>query len=153
MNCRILLLVGLVGVLASGCRTPAHLDNAEDDPEYSAAWTHSLSVEVEVESYSEEKDEILIFAFAFCAQGYAKNLSTVRILPPSAYAGEKYYVAVPDKVVGDFDPEPWKQVGSRIRLSLPEAFLKYRPHGFIPWTEFKREPNQSPQTTPVSAPR
>ena len=82
------------------------------------------------------------------ARSYPANYSEIKIITPAQYEGEVYSVVIPDQTMGGFNPAPWKEVGTKIRIRLPLVYLKSRLHGNIPYDSIRR-PDQAPEITPA----
>lgn len=130
-------------VCLNGCRT-AETNSGRDD--FARSWETPVTVEMEVVGYEPGAPDSFLAATwgTFDALKYPANLSKVRILPPSEFAGQEYSVSIPDSPVPSFDPGPWREAGSRFQVTVALAHLKYRPWSFIPFDSIK----PSGQTTP-----
>ena len=131
----LILILFVIGGL-TGCQSPG--PNRKKD--VARAWETWVPVEMEVVSYEKGAPDSFLFVTwgDLCAQGYPSNVSKVRILPPSEFAGQEYTVSVPDTADLRFDPAPWREPGTRIHATLGLIYLKYRPWGFIPFDSVKQ---------------
>jgi len=125
----------LAVVCLGGCQT-AGSDRRDD---FARSWETPVTVELEVVGYEPGAPDSSLAATwgTFDALKYPANLSKVRILPPSEFAGQEYAVSIPDSPDRGFDPGPWREVGNRFQVALSLVHLKYRPWNFVPFDSIK----------------
>ncbi|MDP3073736.1 MAG: hypothetical protein Q8N18_25860 [Opitutaceae bacterium] len=133
-----ILTLLLIGSL-TGCQTA----ESKRKKDVALSWEKWATVDMEVVGYERgAPDSFLAVTWgSLCAQMYPSNVSKVKVLPPSEFAGQEYSVSIPDSPVQGFDPGPWRESGRRFHVTLSLVYLKYRPWGFIPYDSIK-EPNR-----------